>query len=86
MIAVWRKAKGCWYLGMQGLWQGQGRWCLHNEVSVALIYVFCFIRVLGDGLTDKKLSLWFISHTYKTVSLKIAAPPVRLLLEAQSGG
>jgi hypothetical protein len=21
-----------WDLGMQGLWEGQGRWCLHHEV------------------------------------------------------
>ena len=29
--AVRSEAKGSWYLGVQGLWQGQGWWCLHHE-------------------------------------------------------
>lgn len=32
-IPVWSEAKSCWNMGMQGLWQGQGRRCLHIEVS-----------------------------------------------------
>ena len=86
-VAVCSEEEGCWNLGLQGLWKGQSRRCLHLEVII-LTWISFFFPLYFWTLTSKWLIAVFVILTALLVLWPWGAPfgglEIKLKVEQQS--